>query len=161
MAWRVIAGIITATAAITCLLQEGEEEVPGTAPFHLRPVPALGPGSPLRPPPLRVVRDHLLLQADQATPVRPDHTRERGGHPLRDEGGGEPSVQPDAGAEGAGAHGGNGGGGPRPSGPPPAGPEATTPKEPLPTAPSTSGVRRTPGGTCCSKWTTQTLGTSA
>ena len=95
----------------------GEEEVPGATSLHLRPVPALGPGSPLRPPPLRVVRDHLLLQADQATSVRPDHTRERGGHPFRNEGGGEPPVQPDAGTEGAGAHGGNGGGGPRPEDP--------------------------------------------
>ena len=139
----------------------GEEEVSGTTSLHLRPIPALGPGSPLRPPPLRVVRDHLLLQADQGTSVRPDHTRERGGHPFRAEGGGEPPGQPDAGTEGVGAHGGVGGGSPRPEDPQPAEPEATTPREPLPSAPSTSGVGSTPGGTSCSKWTLLTLGTSA
>ena len=117
MAWRVIAGIVTATAAITCLLQEGRRRYLGQPPSIFVRFPALGPGSPLRPPPLRVVWDHLLLQADQGTSVQPDHTRERGGHPFRAEGGGEPPGQPDAGTEGVGAHGGVGGGGPRPEDP--------------------------------------------
>ena len=57
----------------------GEEEVSGATSLHLRQVPALGPGVPLHPPLLRVVRPHLLLPANQGTP----HRKARGKLSLR------------------------------------------------------------------------------